>query len=370
MKSFLNYSKNKILYNLFRILFVFLLVFLVNKCEVKAEIKTGEIYPEFATHKVPLLKIMNIYTNVTLYGYDPSDISDLIDNPPTLESFLNGSTSLVRYEDNTYNGYSNWAFTVYEQNLTPGTYLLSWQVDFTSTSYAEQFCKLADSPYQVLNGTINSYTCSSALTKAYIAINFDLNSNMTEPYVDFNNTGTGLSINWFLRNVSDVYYPQIIPSVYFDTEGLEEQNNIIINQNQTIIDQNNETNNKLDNIQGAITDETPPNTDSLSNSAGWLPAGPVDSILNLPLTMFQNISNNLGSTCTPIYLPLPYVNKSLELPCFNSIVNNIEGLAVWWNGIGVVASAFILYSYLMKLYKWVDDTLTMRENTWQDWGGV
>lgn len=143
-------------------------------------------------------------------------------------------------------------------------------------------------------------------------------------------------------------------------------------QQQTIIDQNQATNDKLDNLDDSITSEEPPTKlDNLSDSAGWLPAGPVDSILNLPLTMFQNLSNNIGSTCTPLVVNLPYVNENITLPCLNSIYQQIEGLSVWINSIGVIASAFILYSYLLTLYKWVDDTLTFRENNHIDnWGGI
>lgn len=131
-----------------------------------------------------------------------------------------------------------------------------------------------------------------------------------------------------------------------------------------------ETNDKLDNIQDSITSETPPNLGGLSGSAGWLPAGPVDSILNLPLTMLNSLLNNLGNSCTPLELPLPYVNRTLTLPCVNSIYAQIDGLNAWINTISIIASAFILYSYLLKLYKWVDDTLTFRENNHCDWGGV
>lgn len=147
---------------------------------------------------------------------------------------------------------------------------------------------------------------------------------------------------------------------------------IIIDQNQTIINQNNQTNEKLDNIDDSITsEEAPTKLDNLSDSAGWLPAGPVDSILNLPLTMFQNLSNNIGSSCTPLVITLPFVDTDITLPCLNSIYEQIDGLSVWINSIGTIASAFILYSYLLKLYKWVDDTLTFRENNSIDnWGGI
>lgn len=129
-------------------------------------------------------------------------------------------------------------------------------------------------------------------------------------------------------------------------------------------------NDKLDKVNDSIKDETPPNLKALDNSAGWLPVGPVDSILNLPLSFLNNLSTNLSKTCQPVNLPLPYVDKNLELPCVNSVYSQIEGLQTWINGIGIVASVFILFYYFINLYKWVDDTLSFRENNWQDWGGI
>ena len=145
---------------------------------------------------------------------------------------------------------------------------------------------------------------------------------------------------------------------------------ILENQNQTIINQNNQTNENLENINNSITDETPPNTDGLNGAAGWLPAGPVDSLINLPLSFFNSISRDLGSTCKPVTLPLPYVNKNLTLPCMSTFYDGIK-INSFMDWVGLIASGFILFSYLLKLYKWVDDTLTFRENNHLDnWGGV
>ena len=164
----------------------------------------------------------------------------------------------------------------------------------------------------------------------------------------------------------------------YASQSLINQNSQIINQNTTIINQNQETNDKLDetnenldDIESAITDDTPPDLDGLNDSAGWLPAGPIDSILNLPLALLNNLTDNLSDTCQPISLPLPYVDEDITLPCLNTIYSEIDGLNAWITTIGTIASAFMLFTYFMKLYKWVDDTLTLRENNYIDnWGGI
>lgn len=131
-----------------------------------------------------------------------------------------------------------------------------------------------------------------------------------------------------------------------------------------------ETNKKLDAVNNSITSEEAPNLSALENSSGWLPAGPLDSILNLPLSLLNNITTNLGKTCQPVVLDLPFVDTKLTLPCINTFYESI-GISAWITTIGVIASAFILFSYFMKLYKWVDDTLSFRENNLIDnWGGI
>lgn len=127
----------------------------------------------------------------------------------------------------------------------------------------------------------------------------------------------------------------------------------------------------ISNMFDFFKDDEGPDMAGLENSAGWLPAGPVDSIVNLPLSLLNNLSTNLGKTCQPVVLPLPYVNKNLTLPCINSIYEQMGSLSSWINTIGVIASAFILFYYFIKLYAWVDKTLTMRENNYMDnWGGI
>ena len=121
-----------------------------------------------------------------------------------------------------------------------------------------------------------------------------------------------------------------------------------------------ETNDKLDGIQGALTDSSSPDTSGLENSAGWLPAGPLDSILNLPLTMLNSLTNSLGKTCAPLNLTLPYVNKNIQIPCLSTIFAQITGVNGLWTWVGTIASILILYNYLLNLYAWVDKVLTLR----------
>lgn len=139
---------------------------------------------------------------------------------------------------------------------------------------------------------------------------------------------------------------------------------------ENVTDKVSQTNVKLDTIISTLTDSSSPDLDGLGNANTWLPQGPVDSIIMLPLNFINTLINKIGSTCSPINLPIPFLeNKFLTLPCVSTLFDQINGFSTLYNLIGIIGSVYLLYNYFIRFYKWVDDTLTLRENTWQDWGG-
>lgn len=151
-------------------------------------------------------------------------------------------------------------------------------------------------------------------------------------------------------------------SVSFQSETRTRIDNVLTilqNQEGQLADLN-ELLNKMEN----------PDLTTLRGATNWLPAGPVDSILVMPLSLINSLTSSLSNnTCSAFNITLPFVNRSISLPCISSIFEQI-GLLTFWNWVGVLASAFIVYYYLKNLYKWVDNTLTFRENSQADWGGI
>ena len=132
------------------------------------------------------------------------------------------------------------------------------------------------------------------------------------------------------------------------------------------------TNQKLDNINSSLTNSSPISIEELNASAGWLPAGPVDSILNLPLSLLNNLSTNLNKQCTPVSLTIPFIDKNntLVLPCLaNTLSDNVENFDSFYTWLGLTVSCILLYRYLMSLYVWVDKVLTLRLQMYEDFGG-
>lgn len=151
--------------------------------------------------------------------------------------------------------------------------------------------------------------------------------------------------------------------------------NIINNQNQNQQQTNeklDDVNDNLSDINDSLTDSSAPDMGALNDTAGWLPPGPLDSIINLPLTILNSLTNLFsGGQCQPVQITLPFVNKTGELPCLNSLYEDINGLNVLFNVIFGAIGGYILYKYLVNLYVWVEKAIMMKETGYMnDWGGV
>ena len=127
---------------------------------------------------------------------------------------------------------------------------------------------------------------------------------------------------------------------------------------------------KLKELFNWLTNKDDADVSSAGNVAGWLPPGPLDSLINLPLTMLTNINSSLNKTCSPLEVNLPYVNKTVEIPCLNTIFNQITGLNSFWTWVGMIGSVLILYRYLINLYNYYDKLTDLQANFISDWGSV
>lgn len=235
--------------------------------------------------------------------------------------------------------------TINSVNLDPGTYTLSAK-EIISTAQSQLFLLYLESSQKYIYLSSTNLTTTFSIDKQstkvaiYSANNYDNSVNTTTTFK-----------NLMLQKGS--------VATSYEEYGKQVCKNRI-----------DETNDNLKDLNDSINDSSAPDLD-FGDVAGWLPAGPVDSLINLPLTLFTNLTSSLNKTCQSISVPIPFLKQNVSLPCMSSIYAKIDGFGSWFNGIGVVVSAFILFSYLLKLYKWVDDTLTFRENNHIDnWGGV
>lgn len=192
-------------------------------------------------------------------------------------------------------------------------------------------------------------------------------------YYDKNKNLLSCILNQNLTNdiPTGAHYVRISISKYYNKPMLE----VCENGNQAIDKTNKGILAKIKELFSWFSNDDDADVSGLNNMVGWLPPGPVDSIINLPLSFFNALTNTLSGTCQDVTLTLPFVNQTLTLPCFDSYMTRyLTHFGTFWSLVGFIVSVFILYNYLLALYKWVDDTLTFRENNLpgyygDNWGG-
>lgn len=256
------------------------------------------------------------------------------------------------------------------------TYDYAWgSADDVSFSYYNLYKNLLNKKYSYgvfYNNNINNQSCSllnyssSTYYEQYdFTCVYSFKSTTSNQKLFIGIQGGGLGLIPFGSNLD-------IDLWNFSNTYVTDKTNVIIDQNTTIINQNDQTNQKLDNINSSLTDSSPISLDKLNDTTGWLPSGPVDSILNLPLSLLNNLSTNLNKQCTPISLTIPFIDKNntLVLPCLsNTLSDNIEGFDTFYTWLGLIVSCLLLYRYLMSLYVWVDNVLMLRLEMYEDFGG-
>lgn len=157
------------------------------------------------------------------------------------------------------------------------------------------------------NFSVNTFDCFN--NDGFVILSYSVN---VPNDIDITNLSFGI-----FGNNSD----NIAATVYtaYNVISSEDSSGTIINQNNTIINQNEQTNQNLEDIKDSLT-----NSDSsgASSEAGDFFSGfntdtfGLTSIITSPLNLIGSITS---SSCSPLGLPLPYINKSLTLPCMSSI---------------------------------------------------
>lgn len=174
---------------------------------------------------------------------------------------------------------------------------------------------------------------------------------------------------------------------------LAQQNNTIIGQNQQIISgisdvkdqlqqnqqqQHQDAQNQLEETQKTndyLMSDEEPSVDfegGLSGASGWLPAGPVDSLVTLPAQFLSGVVSAFtgDDNCQPVSATLPFIHKDIEIPCMRPIFERL-GVDLLWNAIGGIVSFFVLFDTFKWLYRYVDKALTLNGGDAGDvWGGL
>lgn len=139
------------------------------------------------------------------------------------------------------------------------------------------------------------------------------------------------------------------------------------NTQQSIDKQTEQQNKNHKETMDYMKDDSDIDSSEVDNLVGYLPAGPLDSIINLPLSMLNAISSNLGKTCVAPTFKVPFVNENFTLPCVSTLYEKMGATALL-NSLGGIAAAVMLYKYFVYLYNWVDHVLSLRGDKLKGWG--
>ncbi len=297
--------------------------------------------------------------------------------PGTSYDFGTSATEYSLYYDgsawaNWGSGYLYFDFSISTRNQTTSTSPFAFaRSAIVWSSNVPYICEIGSTSVNNSTFVATTYSAKCPMTmgsKGLEAVNIKFGSLGTSTESLFNLTVTGV----YTFEQANVTYIDNSGTISNDnantnkiTESQKETTAAVKEQTEAIKEQTEATKEQTE----AITSEEAPDLDALEDSAGWLPPGPVDSILNLPLTFFNNLISNLSKTCQPVEIPLPYVSKNLILPCISTLYAQI-GATTFLNWVGVIVGTIILYNYFLNLYKWIDDTIQMKDNSVDDWGGV
>ena len=257
----------------------------------------------------------------------------------SLNSLLNAGNYDI-YPGLGGNGGSNVTKYSYAKNWgTASTYPFSYDREVGSNCYLISKFIVPSEDTQNIYLRLKSSSSITGFTPAFIGIS-------VEPIGIYN------------ASLESAIESAIDNSGFATAESVEEVNTAVVEVQEEV----QELNNSIDETNNNIMSDDSPNVSGMTDLAGYLPAGPLDSVLNLPLSILNSLNNRLSSSCTPLSLTLPFVNLALNIPCLSTIINQINGLRELWESIGILLGALIMYKYLGYLYNWVDDVTSLRHN--------
>lgn len=140
-------------------------------------------------------------------------------------------------------------------------------------------------------------------------------------------------------------------TLYYSTNSTEQSIQDALNQqilqNQQVIEEQEKTNQNLqdlnsslnnDNVDGAQTE-----ADDLFNNDAFKDESGLDSIIKLPLDFI----NQLGSTCQPLNLNIPFFDAPIEIPCMQAFLKS--KMPELMSVVIISVNGFVIYRILIDI---------------------
>lgn len=256
----------------------------------------------------------------------------------------------------------------------------TWVIDncvYSSDGYSNVSGAKWDSTVGLVNGTFSHYFSSDmTIYGHYVGSNnltYQTQISLSGTFFIFSGSGAAnvyFSPVTFYRDHQDNSVANAIQgTTNAINSGFDQQHK----DNQQALEESKKQTEAMEQTKDFVTDSSTPDASDIANadslpSVGLLPAGPIDSLLLLPLNIMNSITSSLGGSCSPIVAPLPFSDgQSLTFPCFGDTIYSGD-FSIMATLVGSVASAFILYEYFKHLYKKVDRATSLETSDEDEWG--
>lgn len=208
-------------------------------------------------------------------------------------------------------------------SLVPNTYYLS--MDIRIKEGTGEFVRITDNARNW--EMVSSYTISNTYQRYIYRYTYDTQKNFTQFNVQFrNNVDAVYEITNIMLSTENVPYEKYGEDVCISK--LDEQNKSIQEVNNTL--------NNDDVPSGTGTDFF--NDFSVNNHG-------LSGIITAPIRLINSLSS---STCSPLIIPLPFVNNNVTLPCMSTIYNTyFSGFLTLYQ---LITNGVIAYWVLIKIF--------------------
>lgn len=123
-------------------------------------------------------------------------------------------------------------------------------------------------------------------------------------------------------------------------------------------------NDQKDNSDMQVSDI---NVNQMENITGLLPAGPLDSLLALPLNLINILVAGTSGTCTPFTFTFVF-NQEMSLPCFDTFWNQVPSSLLLF--LSDLPAVYIFIQWSKSIYKRVERAVSFESSVDDEWGGV
>ena len=272
-----------------------------------------------------LKSILRDLKNNNFAGINEITNNIINNNNSNTESIINSNKEtqqIIKDQFNTCYTPTNSIKSLKSTTLSSIEYFLNKDIDYTKTIYLN-----LNSDIPLGNTSIIFYYSSGS---SFSAINANLNTSnsvsftLTQEQISLLSSSTGIypylrlyrrsgnSLDFTTVNISNIALSNY--NVAYDKYGIEICTNKLDDTNTQLGNLNDSLNNS--DSSGATSEASEFFSGFTTDTFG------LTSIITAPLNLIGSITS---STCTPLGLPLPYVNKTLELPCMSSIYSQYFG---------------------------------------------